>query len=185
VANVRFEVIDAQHNPLESASVDGALCRWGFMLMADPDAALRETRRVLREGGRLALATWDTPDRNVWMSAPFIQLVARGAVPPPDPAAPGPFALADLGALARRLADAGFHDVQTGKVEYRHDYDSFEQFWETTNDLAAPVAEALARLDPQLVAEVRDAVRGVLAPFETEGGGLSVPASAVVASAIA
>src|SRR3954454_13462005 len=38
---------------LDAASFDAALCRWGYMLMADPGAALRETRRVLRPGGRL------------------------------------------------------------------------------------------------------------------------------------
>jgi ubiquinone/menaquinone biosynthesis C-methylase UbiE len=52
--NVEFRVMDAEHMDLEDDSVDGVLCRWGFMLMADPVAALRETRRVLRDGGRVA-----------------------------------------------------------------------------------------------------------------------------------
>ncbi len=46
------------------------LCRWGYMLMADPAAALAETRRVLRPGGRLALAVWDSIERNPWASLP-------------------------------------------------------------------------------------------------------------------
>ncbi len=50
---------DAEWIDLPLASVDAVLCRWGYMLMADPAAALRETRRVLRPGGRLALAVWD------------------------------------------------------------------------------------------------------------------------------
>jgi hypothetical protein len=40
------------------------------MLMADPAAALSETRRVLMEGGPLAFAVWATPDRNPWASIP-------------------------------------------------------------------------------------------------------------------
>ena len=41
------------------ASLDGVLCRWGYMLMADPEAALRETRRVLQaRAARVALAAW-------------------------------------------------------------------------------------------------------------------------------
>jgi ubiquinone/menaquinone biosynthesis C-methylase UbiE len=83
--NVDFDVIDAQRMELEPESFDAVLCHWGYMLMADPDEALRRTRRVLKRGGRLPLATWDRPDRNLWMSAPVIAPVSEGVMPPPDP----------------------------------------------------------------------------------------------------
>jgi ubiquinone/menaquinone biosynthesis C-methylase UbiE len=56
VANVDYRVIDAERIELHDDSVDGVLCRFWYMLMADPAAAFAETRRVLRPGGRLALA---------------------------------------------------------------------------------------------------------------------------------
>jgi ubiquinone/menaquinone biosynthesis C-methylase UbiE len=49
--NVEYRVIDAEHIDLDADTVDGVLCRFGYMLMADPGAALSETRRVLRSGG--------------------------------------------------------------------------------------------------------------------------------------
>jgi SAM-dependent methyltransferase len=55
---------------LEGDSVDGVLCRWGFMLMADPAAALAESRRVLRRGGRVSLSVWGAAERNPWASIP-------------------------------------------------------------------------------------------------------------------
>src|SRR3954463_1076877 len=57
---VETKVVDAESIEAPAASFDGVLCRWGYMLMADPGAALRETRRVLRPGGRVALAAWDS-----------------------------------------------------------------------------------------------------------------------------
>jgi len=55
LANVEHREMDAERMDLEDDSVDGVLCRWGYMLMADPATALAETRRVLRAGGRLSL----------------------------------------------------------------------------------------------------------------------------------
>ncbi|MET0762139.1 MAG: methyltransferase domain-containing protein, partial [Thermoleophilaceae bacterium] len=54
--NVDHRVIDAERIELDTDSVDGVLCQSGYMLMADPAAALSETRRVLRPGGRVALS---------------------------------------------------------------------------------------------------------------------------------
>ena len=183
LGNVEFRVLDGQQIDLDERSFDAVLCRWGYMLMADPDAALRGTRRVLRQGGRLALATWDTPDRNLWMSAPVLQLIARGAFPPPEPGAPGPFSMADTAQLEQRLASAGFQQIETDKVEFDHVYPSFDQYWEMSLDLGAPLAAAMAELDEATVAEIREAVRGVLAPFTGSDGALRIAASAVVATA--
>ncbi len=67
VTNVEAKAMEAEWIDLSTATVDGVLCRWGYMLLADPEAALRETRRVLRPDGRVALAAWDAPERNPWM----------------------------------------------------------------------------------------------------------------------
>jgi ubiquinone/menaquinone biosynthesis C-methylase UbiE len=46
IHNVEYRVVDAERNELDGDSVDGVLCRFGYMLMADPAAALAETRRA-------------------------------------------------------------------------------------------------------------------------------------------
>ena len=68
--NVEYRVLDAERMDLEESSVDDVVCRWGYMLMADPALAFAETRRVLRDGGRLAFAVWAAPDRNLWAAIP-------------------------------------------------------------------------------------------------------------------
>ena len=70
LSNVEHRILDAQHMDLEDRSVDGVLCRWGFMLMADPAMAFNETRRVLRPAGKLAFSVWGEPTRNPWAAVP-------------------------------------------------------------------------------------------------------------------
>src|SRR5882724_9196849 len=84
LSNVEYRVLDAENMDLDDDSVDGVVCRWGYMLMADPAAALQETRRVLRGGGPLAFAVWTGADRNPWAAVPGMTLVQLGHVPPPE-----------------------------------------------------------------------------------------------------
>ena len=58
ITNVEYRTLDAQAMDFEDASFDGIMCRLGFMLMPEPAAALRECRRVLRQGGRLVFAVF-------------------------------------------------------------------------------------------------------------------------------
>ena len=45
LTNVTFKAIDAEWIDEPTASLDAVLCRFGYMLMLDPGAALQETRR--------------------------------------------------------------------------------------------------------------------------------------------
>ncbi|MFI5004809.1 MAG: class I SAM-dependent methyltransferase, partial [Solirubrobacterales bacterium] len=140
LTNVEFQVWNAEWIDLPVASVDAVLCRWGYMLMADPSAALSETRRVLRPGGRLALAVWDTLGANPWALAPRQELIERGLVPAPSGAGtladgppehvPGPFALGDPARVRELLEQAGFAEARVEAVEVAQRHASFDSFWE-------------------------------------------------------
>jgi ubiquinone/menaquinone biosynthesis C-methylase UbiE len=183
--NVEFAVIDAQKLDLDPASFDGVLCRFGYMLMGDPVSAFKGTRRVMRSGAKLALAVWDTPDKNLWMAALPMQLVARGALPMPEEGAPTPWSMADMAQLEQRLAACGFSDTRVQRIEFQYEFSSFDQYWEITLDLAAPLREAIDGLGAEQLDDVRRAVREVLGQFDTPEGGMSIPATAIVALASA
>jgi ubiquinone/menaquinone biosynthesis C-methylase UbiE len=185
LTNVDFAVVDAQQLELEHEQFDGAVCRWGYMLMADPDEAMRRTHAALCDGGRLALATWDRPDRNLWLAAPVMALVGQGAMPPPNPADPSPFALPEPTDLERRLRSAGFSDARAERVEFVQQYPSFDEYWAETMDMAAPVAEALAAVSPTEAEAARASTQETLSQFAADDGQLHVPAVAVVAAAVA
>ena len=129
--NVEYRVMDAERIELDAGSVDGVLCQSGFMLVADTAAALSETRRVLRPGGRLALSVWGAPERNPWASIAGRILVERGALPPPEPGAPGAFSMASEERTRTLIEDAGFTSVRTDEVPVGlvfRDLDDYEQW---------------------------------------------------------
>jgi SAM-dependent methyltransferase len=185
LTNVEFQVMGAEWIDLPVASVDGALCRWGYMLMSDPLAALIETRRVLRPGGRLALAVWDALERNPWGQAPAAELAARGLIERSAPDAPGPFKLGDEERLGTLLEEAGFAEILVDSVAVEQRHASFEDFWETTLDLSRNFHDAVIELPAQELAEVRAGLATRLGPHTAADGSLAIPGSSLVAVASA
>ena len=185
LSNVEFQVINAEWIDMPVASVDVVLCRWGYMLMADPAAALGETRRVLRAGGRVALAVWDAIEHNPWAALPGAELRERGLTRAPAPGTPGPFALGDAERVRELLQQAGFAEprVQTLALHRRHA--SFEEFWETTLDLSRTLHDAVLARPQNEIDEIQAAVCERLQPYQTRGGALDIPARTLVASASA
>ncbi|MBA2515713.1 MAG: class I SAM-dependent methyltransferase [Solirubrobacterales bacterium] len=187
LSNVRFKQIDGESIDLGAGSLDGVLCRWGYMLMADPAAALRESRRILRQGGRLALAAWTGPDENLWSALPGRELVRRGHMERPRPEQPGQFAWADPGRIEAALQEVGFvEDLEIERVGFELGFASFETWWATQRDLSSSFAETVDGLAPDEHEEVRAAVRASVADFETGAdGGLTIPAATWVAAGTA
>jgi SAM-dependent methyltransferase len=180
--NVEHRVIDAERIELEDDSVDGVICRFGYMLMPDPAAALSETRRVLRAGGRLVLAVWRTPQQNPWVSIAGRMLVARGHMHPPEPGAPGMFTMADDERLRSLLHGAGFTDVRIEDVPVRFVYSDIDDYVSVSRDTGGAFAIAFREASE----EEREAMKQELAegfvPFAVDGG-YELPGLALVAMA--
>jgi ubiquinone/menaquinone biosynthesis C-methylase UbiE len=183
VANVDYRVIDAERIELDDDSVDGVLCRFGYMLMADPAAALTETRRVLRPDGRLALAVWGAPERNPFFGIIAGTLIKRGHIEPPEPPpAPGVFSLAVAERTEALLRNAGFGQVRTEEVPVRFALPDVDEYLSVIADTAGPIGLALRRLEAADRAEVKAVVDGSFEQF-AGAGGYELPGVALCAAA--
>jgi SAM-dependent methyltransferase len=183
LSNVEFQVLNAEWIDLPVASVDAVLCRWGYMLMADPAVALAETRRVLRPGGRVALAVWGAVEQNPWALLFAQELIERGLTAPPAPGTPGPFALASPERVSELLERAGFVDVSVEALDLRRGHTSFQELWDSTLDLARGFHDAvLSRPAPEVV-EIQASVAERFRPYTAGDGTLEIPARTLVASA--
>jgi ubiquinone/menaquinone biosynthesis C-methylase UbiE len=182
LGNVDYRGIDAERIELESGSVDGVLCQSAYMLVADPAAALAETRRVLRPGGRLALSVWGAPERNPWASIGGMILIERGHIPPPEPGAPGVFSMASEERTRALLDGAGFGSVRTAEVPVRFAFRSLEDYEQWIIDVGGPLA-VLVRGLPEGEREVlRARLSEAFVPFATDGG-YELPGAALCAVA--
>ncbi len=185
ITNVRFRQIDAEGIDQPAASLDGVLCRWGYMLMADGEAALQETRRVLKPGAHVALAAWTSPSENPWASIPGSELVERGHLERPDPDAPGQFAWARAGTIEEHLEAAGFGEHLVETVDFVFIHPSFDAWIATTRDFASRFRGALDGLP---AAEREDAIASIrerALEYVQEDGSLVLPARSWVAVASA
>jgi SAM-dependent methyltransferase len=185
LSNVEFQVLGAEWIDLPLASVDAVLCRWGYMLLADPAAALGETRRVLRPGGRVALAVWDSVEHNPWALNPTLELIERGLTQPPPSGTPGPFALGDRDRVRALLEQAGFTDINVQALDIEQRHPSFEVFWETTLDISRAFHDAVLSCTEPQIAEIHSALEARFEPYISADGALAIPARTLVASAAA
>lgn len=185
-AGVEVEVrqMEAEWLDQETASIDALVARWGYMLLADPEAALREARRVLKPGhGRIALACWTHAQDNPWLAIGTTVLVDRGHTERPPAGTPGPFSLPTEQDLLDVLLPAGFADVEVRTVDFTFHGESADAWWDHLVAMSGSMPAVLKGLTPAEHTAVRDDFDAALAPFTAPGGAVTLPARTLVARA--
>ena len=173
---VHFERMDSEALALPDASFDLGYCALGLMYMPDPLQAMREMHRVLRPGGRVALAVWGERTRCGWSGVfPIVDAEVSSDVCPLF------FHLGNPGALEQLCADAGFIDMRVRRIETRLDYGDADAACDAAL-VGGPVAMAWTRFDPATRHRVRTRYLEDISRWQ-DGGEYHLPAEFVLLAA--
>jgi len=176
--------LDAAATGLPDASQDAVACSMGLMFVPQPEQALRECRRVLVPGGRLAAAVWAGPQHNPWVSSLGMATMVHGLVTGGPPTGPGGlFSLAEPDTLRRLADEAGFQDVRVEEVATCFSFASPDEHVAVVSSLAGPLAALIAAGTPEQRAAVRATAAELVAPHRDPDGALHLPGLALVLSA--
>ena len=182
LAHVRSLELDIEEIAQPDASYDVVLCREGLMFVTDHAAGAREIARVLRPGGRAAIAVWAERERNPWLGLVFDAVSEQVGRPVPPPGVPTPFSLGDTERLRGLLTGAGLQDVRIDELPTPLHAGSFEEWWTRTSALAGPLAKILEGLPDQARQALVERLREAVAPYTTPAG-VELPGVTLIASA--
>jgi SAM-dependent methyltransferase len=190
VENARFLVADVQTDPL-GGPYDMAFSRMGTMFFISPVAALRNVRKSLVPGGKLAMAVWRRREDNLWMYR--AQQIVEGIVQKPEETdeptcGPGPFSMAGADTTSDVLVHAGFEEISLRRCDLPI---MGGRTLDEALDLVMSIGPAgeILRLQgdraAHLMPEVDAALREGLSEFVREDGTVWAPASTWIVTATA
>jgi SAM-dependent methyltransferase len=169
----------AEALPLPAASVDAVVSQFGLMFFDDRVGALREMARVLKSGGRIAVAVCDAVERSPGYGALAALLHELFGARVAD-AFRAPFAIGDAALLARLAQQAGLERAQ---VLSRSAAVRFASVDALVSAERACIWTLGGLLDPAQFARLLHEARRVLAPWVQADGHVAfeMPALLIVA----
>ncbi len=128
LSHIQFQHMAAEKLNFPDAAFDKILCRFGVMLFEDSLQGLKQMQRVLKRGGRFAIAVWDTPETMPtlrWAYQVFAGRIPADKYPP----LPKATALGLPGVLDNMLTQAGFKDCMIRPITFHYHFPSFDDYW--------------------------------------------------------
>ena len=133
---------DATTLPFADASYDAVMSQFALMYFPDRAAALKEMARVLRPGGRLAIAVWG-PYERATSYVILTEITQRRCGQAAADVLTAPFALGDKDTLIDLCNAAGINEAVVALREGTMTYPTIEMFVET--EVKGSPLDALSR----------------------------------------
>lgn len=161
-ANVQCKVMDGQALAFPDSSFDAAASSFAVMFFPDRVKGFAELCRVVRPGGRVAVAGWAGPER---FESFGLFLAALQAAFPDMPAPPSPppvFSLSDPAVFKSEMEAAGFRDVKVEFVARELELPDFDGLWRMMTAGAPPVQTLLDRVGPAGKERLRESLHALV-----------------------
>lgn len=171
----------AESLPFPDASYDVVVSQFGLMFFNDRSEALRQAWRVLRPGGRIACAVWDSLE-NIPAYADEVALLKRLAGAPAANALRAPFALGERRDLEMLFAGAGVEAVQVATQTGGARFPSVRVMVEADLRGWLPVMGVV--LTEEQIARILEAAEQTLSRYATGEGAASFGTSAHIVTGI-
>ncbi len=165
--NLRFQTMAAEALSFPDNHFDHLSCRFGVMLFADPEAGLQQMLRVLKPGGRCALAVWDTLKGMTGVY--WTQQVFKDRIPESEQPAVDKIVSMSDGVLEGLLEKVGFSAIETQLNCFAYHFADFEAYWQNSVD-SAIMKQQLDALQPGKLDEVKRAFAALAQPYQTDAG---------------
>jgi len=159
-----FICADAQTRPFEPASFDMMISRFGVMFFENSVSAFANLRRAATDDAELCLLAWRGAVDN-----PFMTTAERAAapllpnIPAREPDAPGQFAFANSGRVARILEESGWADIDIQPVDVPCAFPEKELVPYFTQ--LGPLGRVLHEADEPTRARIIQTVRAAFDPY--------------------
>jgi hypothetical protein len=139
--------------------------------------------RVVKPGGKLALAVWCSAERNPFHSALLRVVRRRVDSRPPDPDAPDAFRFAPEGKLRDLLVAAGMANPVEHVLQFRIEAPLLvEEFLQLRLEMSGTLRETFAAFSPGERAEATREMLDSLGEY-TSGSGMTFPAEVLIVTA--
>ena len=135
--------------------------------------------RLLAPGGGLAAAVWSEPPNVPMISLPMRIIQQMIEMPAPPEGMPGPFSLADVGALEHALRQAGLTNVHSERMVLTAEWPSAQEFVKMLLDIAAPLKAMLDRQPVEKRTGVLTAIEEATAQYAAADGAIRMPNEAI------
>lgn len=162
---------------------DKIVCQYGLMFFPNVKKVLKSIKKILRKGGRLALAVHGLPDEVPYFSSIMNPILKH--IPDIRPeGTPTVHRFGDPVVLKKELLDGGFSDISIKKFAFRYEPGTFEEYWnDYMRSTANSIRPRIESVGVDILSKIKiEAKQNVFK--HTKGGKIIFPWSVLIADAV-